>query len=136
MSGKAAQLLTTEATNDAAELRAMLANHLKAHDALIAEHAKMKKLFSAEAKKVRDRDARINKLESEKEALQADIDDWESGEVVRRADRDIEDLARIRALLKRGEAERARDGLERLLDGLDTCWRNRAATIVGQGAML
>lgn len=136
MSGSAAQVLTADTTDSVADLRAMLANQSVAHQTLLDEHNKLKKQFSAEAKKVRDRDTRIDGLEAKIEALQSDIDDWESGETLLKADRDIEELACVRALLKKGEVERAREGLERLLDGLDTCWRNRTGIVVGQGALL
>lgn len=39
---------------------------------------------------------------------------------------EVRDLARVRTLLKNGNVDAARNGLERVLDGADSCWRQFA----------
>lgn len=77
--------------------------------------------------------SKAQELEDEVCELRGRVDDLETHPI---GSDEIEDLARIRVLLKGGNVDAARDGLERLLDGLDGCWRTRAATVIGQGALL
>jgi len=140
MSGNAAQLLNAETTDSVADLRAMLANAERLVETLRSEldlSERALKESEEELSKAQNEigalEAKANRLEDEVDELKDQIEELEAHPV---GEGEIEDLACIRALLKRGEADRARDGLERLLDGIDPCWRNRAATVVGQGALL
>lgn len=139
MSGSAAQVLTADTANCVADLRAMLANTEKLVASLREElDLSERALKESEEDLSRAQDestkleARISNLEDEVSELEDKIDGLETHPI---GNAEIENLATVRALLKKGEIDRARDGLERVLDGLDTCWRTRAATVVGQGAL-
>jgi len=140
MSGNAAQLLNAETTDSVADLRAMLANTEKLVETLrseldLTERAlkESEEDLSKAQNEIGQLEAKADRLETKVGELKDQIEELEAHPV---GDAEVESLACVRALLKRGEIDRARDGLERLLDGLDTCWRTRAATVVGQGAML
>lgn len=141
MSGNAAQLLNAETTDSVADLRAMLANTEKLVETLrseldLSERAlkESEEELSKAQNEIGSLEAKTNRLEDEIDELEGKIEELEAHPI---GESEVEELACIRALLKKGEVDRARDGLERLLDGIDPCWRTRAATVVaGQGAML
>lgn len=140
MSGNAAQVLTADTTDSVDDLRAMLANTEKLVETLRSEldlTERSLKESEEDLSKANDENAeltaKVERLDDRIIELEGEVDELKTHPI---GDSEIEDLARIRVLLKRGEVDRARDGLERLLDGLDTCWRNRSATVIpGQGAL-
>jgi predicted nuclease with TOPRIM domain len=140
MSGNAAQVLTADTTDSVDDLRAMLANTEKLVETLRSEldlSERALKESEEELSKAQDENGKlevvIHNRDDEIEELEGRIEELKSNPI---GESEIEDLAAVRALLKKGEIDRARDGLERVLDGLDNCWRTRAATVVGQGALL
>lgn len=140
MSGNAAQVLTAETTDSVADLRAMLANTEKLVQTLRSELDLTTRALKESDKELSEAKDESAKLEAKVARLEDDVDELEDKVAELEANpvgnSEIEDLAGVRALLKKGEVDRARDGLERLLDGLDTCWRNRTGIVVGQGALL
>lgn len=141
MSGSAA-LLKAETTDSVDDLRAMLANTEKLVETLrseldLTERAlkENEKDLSKEQELNTKLEAQVSSLHEECSKLEDKISDLEAHPI---GDDEIEDLARVRKLLKAGNVDAARDGLERMLDGMDSCWRTRAATVVvpGQGALL
>jgi chromosome segregation ATPase len=140
MSGNAAQVLTADTTDSVADLRAMLANTEKLVETLRIELDLTERALKESEEELNtaqeengNLQARIAKLEDDLCALEDEVDELKAHPI---DDSEIEALAVIRSLLKRGEVDRARDGLERVLDGLDNCWRTRSATVVGQGTLL
>jgi len=140
MSGKAAQLLTADTTDSVADLRAMLANAERLVETLRSELDLSERALKESEEELSKAQNEIGALQASAERLEDEIDELEGKieelEAHPIGEAEIENLACVRALLKRGEIDRARDGLERLLDGIDNCWRTRVATIVGQGVML
>lgn len=126
MSRNAAPALAAEPTETVADLRAKLA----------VANARIEKLQS-DLDRAESNNARLETntsyLEDEIDELESRIEEVEAHLV---GEDEIETLAAIRAALKSGDVDRAREGIERLLDGLDSCWRTRPGVVVGQGALL
>jgi chromosome segregation ATPase len=147
MSGSAA--LKTEGPNAVSreDLEAMFANLSLAHDAALKGIKTLEARNDHLGKTVKTLTKQRDDGEGTIAALRAKISNCED-RIEERDEKiaelkqaplqsdEIEDLARVRALLKKGDVDRARDGLERVLDGVDNCWRTRAATLPGQGALL
>lgn len=63
-------------------------------------------------------------LEQQVEELEDELNDAEEAPIL--GEDDIRELAQIRTALKAGRADEGRERLERVLDGLDSCWRLKA----------